>query len=523
MRVVAALAIVLLGSSEVARLREELRQAEELTERFRRTIRASFDLDEEKRRIAAVAAKAELGTVTVRESAVERTPPLEIHKVEVSGAGSYSAAHFFLYILRLGGQMDSVRFDAAEAGQVRFVARFSQPVWKGETAAETPLRDPSAELKRRLDRQRAALDVITSAVDRAMINASADALAAFTEVLEEERVALTAATVADVLTIEGLATGSSARQAVESALVKAGLEPARIRWLEEGGCRRFTIITAGAPPLGPAPEPEFVSGRDVFDAASASFCRAGDGPPLKVVAGRAADQPLFLKLRGVEAGHAFFILNDLFNENFVVDADVKGRIDLDGRADGTLDDLYAALKSAGWHVSAGPLRRVSQGKAAAPIVSKGGGPPVTLSFQDAALSDVLCLLQTLASSTLRMRDSQQRRVSVFAFEQPAGLIADALTPPRAAEAVDPCTLDDPPRPRLARITELGAAEWPVADLRVAAAAMLPSGAKAYVEVPSGFIFSVEAGTPFKDGRVKSIGLEGIVFDVGGKDVLVALR
>jgi hypothetical protein len=42
-------------------------------------------------------------------------------------------------------------------------------------------------------------------------------------------------------------------------------------------------------------------------------------------------------------------------------------------------------------------------------------------------------------------------------------------------------------------------------------------------VPSGFIFSVEAGTPFKDGRVKSIGLEGIVFDVGGKDVLVALR
>ena len=512
------------------KLRAEMMETEELSERFRRFIPPSFDLAEERDAVRKTAEKAELPAVDIKLLATETASPLQIHKVELSGEGSYSSAHFFLTIMRARGRkIDSVRFDAKDGGDVRFVAQFTYPVWaETETTSEAPLRDVVAEMRRVLERKRATLDRMVAIVDRLMIDESVDALADFTDQIAEQRVALSTAEVANVITVEGLAVGAAARTAVEQGLVKTKLQPARIAWTDKGKCSVFKIITSPEVPSSKGedapPRREFTSGAPVFDAASQAFCQQDIAPVRKVVVRRtgSTDESFFMKMRNVNIVDAFYIFNDLFNEHFVIDADVRGHVDLDLHSDASFDDVLASLNAIGVAVAPGPLRRVSASKAT-PITASGTGEPITVSFRDADLSDVLCLLQKLAGREIRMSPRQQTRVALFAYEMPAGLLASALTPPATTGAVDPCGVAGRPRARLAQATQQRYEDMSIADIRVAAIAALREP-KAYVELPGGVLTSLESGQKFRDGMVKSISMQGVTFSIPSKaDVLLPLK
>ena len=508
--------------SDLEKLRRELAEVEAMTERFRRFIPATFDLEEDRRRIAAAGEKLDLPRSELRHVSTERTAPLETHKVELTGEGSYSGAHFLLYMLSLRRPLQSARFEARDGGEVRFVVRFDYPVWAAGESPDARSGDPVADTRRRLERKRAELDVAVAAVDRAIVQGSADALATFTREIEPERIALTTATLGDVLTIEGVAAGSRARAALEQALDKSRLRPARIAWSPQGRCTAFTIVTSAERPLDAPMERELADTGIAFDAASARFCSEEEPATPRRIRTGSPDAPPFLKMRGVNLADAFFIFNDLFNENFIVDGDVTGRVDLDARADGSLDELWGSLAGAGIHVGPKPLRRVSTGEPL-PAGSAGTGEPVSITLRDAALSDILCLLKQITARDIRMSASQQSRLSVYAYEVPSGLIADALTPARNDGAADPCGLPGPVRPRIARVELPGVAEWPVVDLRVAAVAMLPSGPKAYVYAPSGLMFPIESGTELRNGRAKTITADGVTFEIAGSEVWLSLK
>ena len=511
------------------KLRAELMEVEERSEQFKRFIPESFDLSQEKDTIRAMAAKAELPSVELKVLATENAPPLVIHKVEYSGAGSYSSAHFFLTIMRTRGRLiDSVRFDAKAGGDVRFVARLTYPVWTGTETPEAPLGDALAEARRSLERKRATLDRMVSIVDRLLIDESVDAFADFTAQIAEHRVALSSADVAGVITIDGVALGSAARTALEQALVKTKLQPARVTWTDKGKCSAFTIRTSPEVPSSMGadlpPRREFTSGAAVFDAASAEFCQQESGPTRKVVVRRAGstDESFFMKIRNVNIVDVFYIFNDLFNENFIIDPDVRGQVDVDVHSDGSPDDVVAGMNSIGVAVAPGPLRRVSMGKAV-PISTSGTGEPVTFVFRDANLSDVLCVLQNVTGREIRMSPKQQARVAVFAYELPSGLLASALTPAAMPGAVDPCAVTGPPRARLAQVSLQRFEDLSVSDVRVAAVANLPEP-KSYAQLPGGALMALERGQKFRDGTVKAISMQGVTFAIPSKaDVLVPLK
>lgn len=508
-------------TTSLEKLQKEYFEVEMTMERFKRVIPEGFDGSAERKAIEQLAARAKLSAnqVVVVPGAERltledgRPAPIEINRLEISGRDSYEAIHFFLSMVRLRPRLtgiESLQLDAAPGESVRYAVRLMYPTWAGTPPERETSRDMATVLRQRIVANRAILDRIVALVKRMEDASAVDRLAVFSKAAEAHAIVLTTARVDQGLSMQGLLFGAAARSALAASLETAGLRGSRIEWSAAGACQAFSISarserseeTDGFTPASP-----------IFDGDSAAFCRGKpESPAQRIVAGSPTANAFFLRLRDLELVDVFLVLNDLLPENFLIDGDVKGRVHFDIAEDAAVEDALGALRGAGVVIGPGPLRRVSRGKPAAQATrsTSPGGTPINVVLRNASLSDVLCLLGEVSERQLRMSADQQRRISLFMTEVPAGAAIDQLLPPPAAAAVNACELPDTPGSRLSRhpfrLEEMG-----IADVRIAGLARVGETWKAYVSVPPRWVLSLEPGQRLFDGTVKSIGPRGVTF------------
>jgi hypothetical protein len=513
------------------KLFKELREIEMALERVRRLVPPGFDLVAERNAIDSLARKAELSPVDVkvvlgteRLSLDDGQPvPIVIDRLEIAGRDAYDAVHFFLSMLRRRPRLvgvESLRFDAGPGESVRFVARLMYPSWATLPADDERSSDMDAALRRRLARNRAIRDRIVAAIARMQDGSAMDALGVFTKAAHEHAIALTSVRIDDGISMEGLLLGAAARAALSASLDNANLRVSRMEWSHAGVCQAFSVRARSEPAEDSG---GFTPSRPVFDGDSAAFCRGeAESPARRILARGAAstdDNAFSLRLRNLDLVDVFFLLNDLIAENFVIDQDVKGRIDLDVLEGATVHDALSAVSSAGVVIGPRPLRRVSRGK---PSVSSAqrpssGGEPISISMRDVDLASILCLLAGVSGHEIRMPREQQRRVSLFATELPAGDALDQLVPPSSTTAVNACELSGDSGSRLSK-QHLKLEQLGVADLRIAGLARVGDTWRAYVYAPTRRVIPLEPGQRLFDGSVKSIGPKGVTFTSDGKGV-----
>src|SRR5262249_38322983 len=142
-------------------------------------------------------------------------------------------------------------------------------------------------------------------------------------------------------------------------------------------------------------------------------------PPARASArGRPAPSPaagLTLRLRDMDLADVFYVLHLLTGQGFVVDEDVRGRINVDLTQVG-LDDALAQLARQGVAVSPpGPLRRVSRGATAVAVPSTSGeGTAVTFALKRAPLADVVAVMADADASLPPLPRPASRRLSLWA-------------------------------------------------------------------------------------------------------------
>jgi len=456
--------------------------------KLRRLIPPEFDAASERKWIEKIAAQAKLSAINIKPlPAQEATAPIAVDRLEVSGGDPYSSVHYFVSMMRLAPRLiglESLVLEADAGERVRFAARFTYPSYAGPTF------EHGVSIAERTARLMTVRDSLAAVTSRAQDQRALDALAALTTEIEGDAVVLTSARVGESVTARGLLLGSAARSDLEKALKKANLQ-ARVERSPAGVCEGFSI--AGQP--GPAvTESKFTAGGDIFDRASIAFCQKEMKTPRKIALGAA---PWFLRARGLDADDAFYLLNDLFGEDFIFDP-TNERLDLDVGDSLGVNDVIRALPKADR------------------LVASEGVQPVSLSLHDADLTDILCLLSQVGEREILVPRGLQRRVSVFVDDVPMNAVVARLAP-KSGEVSACKARRDTPSSRL-RMRQLKLEEVGVADLRLAAMVNLGNEHKAYAYVPGGRMVSLKPDARFFDGTVKSISASGVTFSSVKGDV-----
>src|SRR5688572_6618281 len=328
-------------------LRAEVAALEARVELLRRMVPAEFEGPAVTFRIheLAVASAIDLpvvkridGTERVVLASGEATP-YERVVLEVSGEADSSSLGLFLDRLSrlpLIVELHSLAIDPARLWSVRYTARLGVPIYKG-----WPGRAAGDELRQRWQTEVIALSEMRR--DRAPMGFTA-ALARFETEVEGHSLVLTRARFGPAAVVEGVAVGALARAALRPTFEKAGFSVEKLEVAASGDCRVFSLTGR----LAPAEEVELLDvppievGPSRFDSRPAPSCTVAAAPSKgKVTAVGSAGQ-LTLRLRGVDLADVFRVLAQFSGENFVVDSDVEGRVDVDlMRA--TLDETLRAL------------------------------------------------------------------------------------------------------------------------------------------------------------------------------------
>jgi hypothetical protein len=337
---------------------------------------------------------------------------------------------------------------------------------------------------------------------------------------------------------EGLLLGALARRGLKQALETAGFEPGPVKTSPAGECQAFSLTAR----LGAAePGDEIVVGNGLFDAGASAACALqAHAPPLRVRARGATPATaggLTLQLRDVDVADVFRVLHDYTGQAFVVDPDVTGRVDMDLEG-ATLEEAIGALEPVGVVVGLGPLRRVARAAhphTAAPGRSAYAGQPISVSFKQGDLRDMLCFFEDFGKRPIRVSANLDARASVFARDTPWDQILDAvassadLTVADAKEglfvgpeavarapgrpgAVDPCKPLEGPYHRSWRSAPARPDSLGVEDLHLAGLALDDGAWTAYAYGLSRILLSLVADQRVLDGRISAVGPKGITLE-----------
>jgi hypothetical protein len=512
------------------KIAKDLLDIEMALERVRVIVPPSFDVASERKAIESLARKAKLGSIDVklipgteRFSLDDGTPlPLVMNRLEITGRDAYDSFHFFLSMLRHRSRpvgIESLRLDVKKEQSVRFIARLRYPSWA--TVPDENAGVSVAALRRKLSRNRDILDkTVQTLVQLKETGKATDALAAFTKEIEEHSIALTGVRIDDDISITGLALGSAARAKLPASLKQANLRAGRLEWTPAGACHAF-VVSAKSETTDESES--FTPGREVFDGDVAAFCHGEPVSPARRIVARGPastdDKSFFLRLRNVDLVDVFFVINDLAAENFVVDQDVKGRVDLDIFQEATLEDALSALRGEGLVIGSRPLRRVSRATPAVALADKpASGDPINVSVRNAEIADILCLLGNVTKRELSVPRGLHGRVSVFATELPAVAILEELLPKSSDATMNPCSLERKPLSRFS-MHRLTFEQMAADDLRIAGIAHVGDVWKVYADVPTIGLMPLEAEQRLFDGSVKSIGPKGVTVASRTKGVI----
>ncbi|MCB1057611.1 MAG: hypothetical protein KDD11_19090, partial [Acidobacteria bacterium] len=337
-----------------------------------------------------------------------RPSSVELVRWEVSGEAHYGQVRNYLSQLGRLDRLISLEDAAVEAsapGTVRYSLRLLYPCQDADADAPGPLDpDDAAEVgARRVEELELSRQLLTGLHALPKPGALIDALSNLEERLQDQAVAFNILIKAgDRVGFAGVLRGEAARGAIGPALDASGLSVVDTTFRPSMACQTFAIKTV----MGVIDAREAASSDDgLFDAGAGESCapisRQGEAVARRVetTGTTAADAGgLTLHLRDVEIGDLFsvlFHLTGIPGLGFVVGPEVHGRLSVDAE-DVTLDELLAALDTAGIALGPGPLHRVSTSSPdpsspAIPAADRYSEPALTVSFQDQELASILCL------------------------------------------------------------------------------------------------------------------------------------
>lgn len=509
-----------------------------------RQVAAKFDEIGESHDFDKIEIKPVAGTDRLR-LADGRPSPIEISRLDISGRAPFGSVHALLSWLQIRtwrfAELDSLQLRAEEDGTVRFDVRLAYPnitEWPEDQEEQRATRSPDDMLTRMVDKRRLLLELLEDLSARSHFARLVDALAVFGVAIEEKALGLTEVRYDGVAVIRGFALGSSALDGLRPALEKAGFLVQDVKTSPLGSCQAFTVTSEVKPA---EPSEEFAMANGLFEPRTAAFCERAAAAGSRVTArGTApAGQALTLHLRDLEMVDLFIVLNELTSASFLMDHDVEGRISLDVES-ATLDEVLAALGSAGVAVSPGPVRQVTRaGKppaAAAP--ADYCAEPMSIKNRNASLTETLCVLSQVAQrpilapadlrGTVHMYGTDLRTDQIIeALAASAGLVSmidgDHLLLGRgtAAEirsrkdAINVCEIrdDSPGSPRLSRLDLLSQnlKSLGAGDLELAGVARQGETWTAYAFTPTRKLRTLKTGERLLDAKVNAIGLDGVTF------------
>jgi hypothetical protein len=521
---------------------------------LKRRLPPSFDATQEQASIRALALGTGLDlTIALRPGGGPalgedgRPAPLVAHKLDISGQVDYAGGLSFLLRLAQLPRMvaiESLHLQAAPLGMVRLQGTLTLPTLAelDSPSAGTTLEARMEEALERRRRDHALVDAMAAIVDSHRV---LDAVQIATRKIGDHAVVFTGLRHSRDTVLEGLALGAAARAALKPALEEAGLAVTDVRWAQAGHCRSFSVTARtkeDAPRAGP------VNLDSLFEHRGPAACRLDPQAPARAVSARGASPDgLTVRLRGADAGDALRVLHDLTSQAFVVDGAVKGAVDMDLEGT-TLEESLAALVSAGVAaVGPGPVRVVSPAATGAlPSVARAEGEardPVSLSFKDGELCDILRLFEEVSGYQLWTPRDLNGRVDVFLSEVPWDQALDAiLLPSGMMSRVEGDRLMVVPRPgspdrawgpavkgygvptkdtvpytrlRVPRIEGVGRE-----DLELVGVGRTGNAWKAYAYGPRKLLWVLAGGERLFGGRVSSVGRDGMTIHTSARGAVV---
>ncbi|MHB0971260.1 MAG: hypothetical protein ACYC7A_18430 [Thermoanaerobaculia bacterium] len=513
-------------------LRAERNAIEMRIELLRRMIPAEFHFESETEHARKMAKEAEIelsaeaiaGSESIATDA--GAAPFRMHRVRYRGAGPLDAIGFWLELVAIRDwrmtDLDVLTIERAENGTPRFVAEFICPIWPFPTTPPPAWRDPVAQLRAEVDRDRAVERSLNELHARTKDGRLARAAALLDAIDESDALRITHVKLADAVEMRGVVIGAAARASLLDAIRSSNLGIERLAMPRRGACRPFSIVARAGIDDAADRHVEDKSDRDL-----GALCGAAPLPASKRVTARGTG-PFSIHLRSVQLTDAGFVLHDLTGQSFIVDRDVDALIDVDLEKV-TPDEVLTAFRSAGFFIGPGPLHRISK-VAHTPPAGSFSGEPVSLIFRDAALGPVLCIFQEITALEVKMPADSHARISIFADQMPwdlalenviasAGLsyaidgmklyvgsltaLASAASRPQSSACEANDADDGAMRPLLA------AAHLDSTDIVLAGTAATADGWRAYTRLTWPPLFRIDKDAKLVDSTITSIERDGV--------------
>lgn len=530
------LSVVLLAQTgqalEIETLRERLRATEFEVESLRREVP---EASEQAWMELQAFVTRRLGDVDVTAVGTEptllddgRPSPVALCRMDIAGRVPFENVQRLLdAVARLPRIIDfePLRLDAAPENEVALQSRLTWVCWDGEVRSPVPPSSAVSPEERIMAAERAALLRMQS-MHKTIIDFKArfrparltHVLGALGEAATGEALALTAfrSTRGDAV-IEGVTLGVAAAAAVKAAVESAGADDVKIQTSAAGDCRSFSISArfTGEKPFLLQPT------KLLFDHETGVLCRRGPQPAPKRIAVKGSGS-LTIHGREVDVADVFRILNELGAGNFLVDAGVKGTVDIDAES-ATLEEILAAMSDL--TISPGPLHIVSSARTSGSPTTETNysGEPIDLSLKNAALNDVLCLFAKITALKFIVPEKEQWDVTAFVRDIPWDQLLDTMFSAAGLKYAideDRVLVGTNPAVDACRARGLARREWRISpekvsvkDVKIAAIAHVAGVSKAFAYLPGSarILLTLEPGRKLLDGQVGTAGPAGVTF------------
>lgn len=484
----------------------------------------------------------------------EAVPPVELYRFDISGSGPSLKVHRFLRLVALGRLYRIVDFETlmlspAPRDGVKFRSRIVLATWRQPAplpllpATLPPDQRMLAAMQQEVSRNRAWLATLTALDARHQPERLLDSLSAFGREEHDKAVALTEIRYDGTLTLNGVLLGAVAKASLDPALRKAGLQVDHIERSRSGNCQVFVAtarLKAGAVPDESYPAL-------LLEEGTAEACKAAKtAAAAPNVVRHAGGDALVLHLHDVDVADVFSVLHDLTKESFVVDPEVKGRVNVDIEA-ASAQEALDAMSSAGVAISPGLLHRVHRAATTIDIRQhKYDGEPMAIQLKDADVLDVLRMFSQVTGLNVSVQPEVHGTVTAFSGDvkwdylfdtmiQSLGLAykveglhvfigteqqlaaghPDAIDVSEAAERQSKAVLETGRRPWEYVPTE----KLSVADLQLVGLARAGDKWTGYAYALSRKPIALEAGQALFDGEVRTVGAEGVTVQKRGAEAI----
>jgi hypothetical protein len=399
--------------------------------------------------IKAQAAKSNLKTVTIQPVEGSETillddgrpSPLRLNRIDISGRGPFEDVDLLLRRIAMQRLVRVIDFEsmaiaASAGGTVTFNARVATACWEAPPPPPSPpykaprsansVDDIIAPMYRqKLDLLLSELTAVSKVNARFKPYAALDSLAALDNDWKTRAAALTEFRLSHgTATLTGVVLGAQARAGLDASLKQAGFDAGHVATSKTGDCYAFS---ATAPVASDEERPHGLA-FDLFDERASTLCSANVTQSPIPIRSKGTGK-LTLHLRDADVADFFLVLNAISpHDAFIVEPDVKGRINVDLDSVTAAEALAAVRKAGVAFVGPGPLHRVCRAEcgAATATSKKYDGELITLTVRDAGILDLLRTFEKITGLTISVPRTLEGHIAVFAQDLPWDRIFDGL-------------------------------------------------------------------------------------------------